>query len=218
MYFKHDSDNRVWNILAFASLEEECWNVLPRRRFHPSPRSRPTLEICRELSPSLFHILRPLYRSFSCRKRPRASVAPLSLKARRRDTVGKSSAFHASHDRLTFALLFADEKDDAGRLVGGRGVHTWPRAQRGKSSLPHRRRRRPGKSFPTSRSGCFLFLLFISVSRDRRSFLQGTADSRFVFLRPASVSELSRTINDGTLRNYSRHRNDSQKGSTPSRK
>lgn len=40
----------------------------------------------------------------------------------------------------------------------------------GKSSLPHRRR--PGKSFPTSRAGCFLFLLFLSVSRDRRPFFR----------------------------------------------
>lgn len=165
---------------------------------------------------SLFLFPRPLYRSSSCRKHPRASVAPLSLKARRRDTLGKSSAFHASHDRLTFALLFADEEDDAGVVsqVVVESIHG-PAPRRKKLSSPSSSSRKELSYKP--RWLLSLFALSLRFARPP-SFLQGTTDSRFVFLRPASVSELSRTINDGTLRNYSRHRNDSQKGSTPSRK
>jgi len=55
------------------------------------------------------------------------------------------------------------------------------------------------ESFPTRRAlAAFSFCSF-SPSRVTAVFLRDTVDSRFVFLRLTAVSELSRTINDGTL-------------------
>lgn len=173
----------------------------------------------RELS-RLFLFSRVLFIGPPLAGNVRASVAPLSLKARRREThSGKAPrSTPPTIGLLSRYFLPTRRTTPASSRRWSWGPYMAPRPG-GKSSLPRRRRRRrPGKSFPTCRAGCFLFLLFLSVSRDRRPFFRVPPIPGFVFLRPASVSELSRTINDGTLRNYSRHRNDSQKGSTPSRK
>jgi len=56
------------------------------------------------------------------------------------------------------------------------------------------------ESFPTHRALALPSLFALSLrQRVTAVFLRGTVDSRFVFLRPAAASELSRTINDGTL-------------------
>lgn len=59
MYLGRRSD-----IFAFADLGEECWNVLPRRCFHPSPRARVLPSKSQRAFPSLS---------------PLSSSSPLSL-------------------------------------------------------------------------------------------------------------------------------------------
>lgn len=169
IYFERDSDDRVWDILTFASLEEECWNVLPRRRFHPSPRSRPTLEIL-ESSPVSLLFLRSLYRSSSA-----GNIHAQAWPHSRWKLVGETHSGKAPRSTPpTIGLLSRYFLPTRRTTPASSRRWSWdpymaPRPG-GKSSLPHRRR--PGKSFPTSRADCFLFLLFLSVSRDRRPFFR----------------------------------------------
>lgn len=75
-----------------------------------------------------------------------------------------------------------------------RGPYMDPRPG-GKSPLP----RRVHGERELSYSPRWLPSLFAPSRAWPPSFLRGTADSRFVFLYPTTVSEPSRTINDGTL-------------------